>query len=271
MPDIGRVRLPLEQVALRHRQRLPVLVAGEDRTVFLLEHLRTDRLADGLLNFLLARPDVLQVDWRAAGILPERLVEQVDVHPAGQCVGHHQRRRGQVVGSHLGMDPAFKVAVAAQHGSGHQLAGRDALGHRLRQGTGVADAVAHRDRAGHERTRAIHRQVEHRLLARRAPVQDAKGNRWQSLTGLLNAIAFCVVRLRASLQRSKPLPDSDLLEHLNGRRETATLPVQGFELAIFGLWKPVEAIVPLQKRVMREHGRLLLGQFRRRQGACLLE
>ena len=66
---------------------------------------------------------------------------------AGQGVGHHQRRGGQVVGPHLGVDPALEVAVAREHAGHHQVALVDRLGHRLGQRAAVADAggaaVAH--------------------------------------------------------------------------------------------------------------------------------
>jgi hypothetical protein len=48
----------------------------------------------------------------------ERLGGDVDLHRAGERVGDDQRRRGEIVRLHVGVDAAFEVAVARQHGGG---------------------------------------------------------------------------------------------------------------------------------------------------------
>ena len=63
-----------------------------------------------------------RIDLVAGLVLAERLREQVDVHPAGQRVGDDERRRGEVVRLHLGMDPGLEVAVAREHGADDQVA-----------------------------------------------------------------------------------------------------------------------------------------------------
>ena len=52
---------------------------------------------------------------RPSASVPRGSRGQVDVHGAGQGVGHHQRGRGQVVHPHVGVDPALEVAVAREH------------------------------------------------------------------------------------------------------------------------------------------------------------
>jgi hypothetical protein len=47
--------------------------------------------------------------------VPSGSFVEVDVHRAGERVGHHQRRRGEVVGAHVRVDAALEVAVARQH------------------------------------------------------------------------------------------------------------------------------------------------------------
>ena len=139
-PDVGRLGLPGEAVAGRHRQAAPPVVALEDAGVLLAEHLGGDRAEHRLLNLALGRPDVLQVHRPPVGARAERLGGQVDVHRPGQRVGHHQRRRGEVVRAHVLLDAALEVAVAAQHRGNHQALlphlGRDLLGQRA----AVADA-----------------------------------------------------------------------------------------------------------------------------------
>ncbi len=95
---------------------------------------------DGLRNLLLRRPHVLEVDRLAVLARPERLGLEVHVHAAGQGVGDDQRRRGEVIRPHFGMDAPLEVAVAAQHGRHDEAVVGDRLGYRLRQRSAVPDA-----------------------------------------------------------------------------------------------------------------------------------
>jgi hypothetical protein len=65
---------------------------------------------------------------------------KVDVHVARQRIGHNQRRRGEVVGAHIGADPALEVAVARQDRGRDQVALGDGLGNLRLERAGVADA-----------------------------------------------------------------------------------------------------------------------------------
>ena len=69
--------------------------------------------------------------WPSPSV-PSGSLREVDVGRAGERVGHHQRRRGEVVGLHVGVDAALEVAVAGEHGRGHQLAVVDRLATRRR-------------------------------------------------------------------------------------------------------------------------------------------
>src|SRR5436853_602524 len=61
------------------------------------------------------------------------------IEPAGERIGHHQRRRGEIIRAHVGVDAALEVAVAGEHGSGHKIGFVDGLGDFRREGAGVAD------------------------------------------------------------------------------------------------------------------------------------
>ncbi len=63
----------------------------------------------------------------------------IDVDAPGDGICHHQRRGGQVVHAHLGMDPTLEVAVSRQDGHRAQVLLGNRLGDRLRQGTRVTD------------------------------------------------------------------------------------------------------------------------------------
>ena len=73
-------------------------------------------------------------------VLAERLVVEVDVHRPGERVGDAQRRRGEVVHLHVGVDPALEVAVAGQHRDDGQVLGVHDVGDLLGQRPAVADA-----------------------------------------------------------------------------------------------------------------------------------
>ena len=120
--------------------RGPVLVAGEHVGIGALEALGGDGLADRRVDLLRRRPDVLEVDRLAVLAGAQRLGGDVGQHRARQRVGHHQRRRGQVVGLDLGVDATLEVAVAREHRRHHELAVGDRLGDRVRQRAGIADA-----------------------------------------------------------------------------------------------------------------------------------
>ena len=99
-----------------------------------------DRRGDRRLDLGRRRPHVAQEDVRAVGALAERLRLEVDVHPAGERVGDDERRRGEVVRLHLGMDARLEVAVAGEHRARDEVAVGDRGRDLVRQRARVADA-----------------------------------------------------------------------------------------------------------------------------------
>ena len=138
--DVSGVRIPLVEISSGNLKPLPHLVSFFDVGVFLFVHFGLDGLPDSLLDLLLGRPDILQVDRLAVRIVGQRLRSQVDVHTPGQRIRYHQRRRCQVIGLSQRVDPAFEVPVATENCGGDQIAFLDRLGNRLRQWAAVPDA-----------------------------------------------------------------------------------------------------------------------------------
>ena len=99
--------------------------------------------------------------------VPERFVLQVDIHRAGQGVGDHQRRRGQVVRPHVGVDPSLEVAVARKHGDRDQVVFLDRLADGRGQGSRIADAGG----------AAVADQVETKLVEDRCRARRRAGSR----------------------------------------------------------------------------------------------
>ena len=89
---------------------------------------------------LFDRPDVLQKDLLALLVDAERLLDDIDIHRAGERIGDHERRRSEIIGAHVGVDAAFEIAIARQHRRGDQIIVVDRLGILRRQRTGIADA-----------------------------------------------------------------------------------------------------------------------------------
>ena len=140
LAHVGRALVPGEAVSGRHLERVPALVAVEHLAVALVEHVGLHGVLDRRRDLLGLGPDVAQVHRLSVAVLAERLVVEVDVHRPGQRVGDAQRRRGEVVHLHVGIDPPLEVAVARQHRDHGQVLGADDVGDLLGQGTAVADA-----------------------------------------------------------------------------------------------------------------------------------
>ena len=138
--DVGRSGVPGVQLAFRNLDRVPGCVGAKDVAVLFLVHGWFERLCHRRLHLFLARPDLVQVNRIAVAIRADRLGRQVKVYRAGQRIGHHQRRRGQVVGPHRGVDAPLEVAVAAQHRRGDQVFFLDGLRDHLWHRAAVADA-----------------------------------------------------------------------------------------------------------------------------------
>ncbi len=111
---IGRALVPAVGLPALDLDLAPFRIAAEHVAVALLEHRLLHRLAHHLGDLLGRRPDVLEIDGRAVGAGAERLGGEIDRHRAGQRVGHHQRRRGEIVGAHVVIDAALEIAIARQ-------------------------------------------------------------------------------------------------------------------------------------------------------------
>ena len=140
LAHIGGLVVPREQLAFRHVEALPAVVAVEHGGVVLEEHLAAHAAVDHGGDLGIGGPDVLQVHVVAVRVGAERLGLEVEVHRAGERVGDDQRRGDQVVHLDVRADAAFEVAVAGEHGGDGQVVGVDRLGNLGQQRAGVADA-----------------------------------------------------------------------------------------------------------------------------------
>ena len=144
--EIGRVLhvsglfIPIVSQSSLHIDAAPVGIALEDVGVFLGEHLLAQRLANDAVDLATGWPDVLEEDLFALLVHPEGLLHEIGIHRARERIGNDQRRRGEIVGTHVGIDATFEVAVAGEHGGGDEILIVDRLGNLGRERTGIADA-----------------------------------------------------------------------------------------------------------------------------------
>ncbi len=140
LAHVGGLRVPLEGVAGRDRERLPLGVAREDVLVGLGEHVLADGGGHDLVDLGLGGPDVLEEDRVAVLVGAQGVLGDVHLHGAGQGVRDDQRRGRQVVHLDVRVDPALEVAVAGEHRGDREVVLVDRLGDLVRQRAGVADA-----------------------------------------------------------------------------------------------------------------------------------
>jgi hypothetical protein len=81
---------------------------------------------ENLLDFLVGRPDILQIHRIALGVLSQRLRGEIEIHGSAQGIRYHQGRSAQVVLRHIRRDASLEISVAGKHA--RQL---DLVGHRM--------------------------------------------------------------------------------------------------------------------------------------------
>src|SRR2546422_1961700 len=138
--DVGGIFFPGVGFALWHGEAAPALVALKDFAVTLGEHVGGDRLLNRFLDLALRRPDVGKIDGGAVAAFANGILAQIGVDASGKREGDHQRRRHQVIRANLGVDAAFKVAIAGENGGDHQLLLVDGLRYFGGERAGGADA-----------------------------------------------------------------------------------------------------------------------------------
>ena len=121
-------------------QRVPAFVPRVHLRVLGAEHLRLHGGADGLVDLILAGPDVSQEDLVAAVVRPQRLAVQIDVHPARERVRDDEGRRREVVGARIGADAALEVPVPGKDGAGDEIVLADGARYLGRERSAVPDA-----------------------------------------------------------------------------------------------------------------------------------
>ena len=90
--DIRAVGIPPVEISILSGDSVPHHIPLEDVAIPFGEHLRLEGLRDCIRNFLLAWPDLLQIDIIPVRILTDRFLDQIHIDPARNRVSHNQRR-----------------------------------------------------------------------------------------------------------------------------------------------------------------------------------
>ena len=138
--DVRRRFAPLVEFAAGNRNVVPRSIAVPDVSVHFVEHARVDRLVQELADFLLARPDVLEIDRLSLDVLSEWLGGEVEVHRSRKRIRDDEWRRREVVGAHVRVNPAFEVTVPREHRGRNELSLGNGFRDRDRKWAAVTDA-----------------------------------------------------------------------------------------------------------------------------------
>ena len=159
-PDVRRVWIPGEELALGHRQRAPRLVAREHVRVRRAEHLLADRAGDRLAHLVRRRPDVGEED-----VLAVR-ARRRSARSRGRCPCARRARTRRRAAVRRGSSPSPRGG-SAPRSSGSPRARRRRRGRPRRR---RRDLVGQRARVPDARRAAVADGVEAELLeVRREP------------------------------------------------------------------------------------------------------
>ena len=120
LADVGRIGLPLVDVAGRKAEALPTGVALGHCGVFLAEAFARNGALDSGGDLSLCGPDVAEVDGLAGWVVAERVGVEVVADAAGERVGDDERRAHEVVGADVDINSPLEVAIAAEHADGNE-------------------------------------------------------------------------------------------------------------------------------------------------------
>ena len=138
--DVGGIFLPLVKLPGRHVELVPLLVSAKDVGIVGGEGIGVNAALHQPRDFPIIRPDVFQVYRLPVRVGAYRVAAQVDVYVAGQRVGDHQGRRGEIVGPDMAVDAPLEIAVAGEYCGYRQFAFYDGLGDMIGERAAVADA-----------------------------------------------------------------------------------------------------------------------------------
>lgn len=138
--DVGGVIVPRVKFTGGGFESLPHLGSLEDVVVDIDEHLGLDASFSHLLDFIAGRPDVSEENVVSVLILTKGLGLKVMVDGSSKGVGNHKRRRGQVVGTSVGVDSALEVSVSGEDGGSDHVVINDGVLDLIRDISRVTDA-----------------------------------------------------------------------------------------------------------------------------------
>ena len=111
-PNVGGIFFPGVRFTLGHGKAAPALVTVINLAVAPVEHVGRNAFSDRLFDFALRGPEIGKIYKLTVFPFAQGVAAEIEINSASQGKCHHQRRRHQVIGTDLGVDPAFKVSIA---------------------------------------------------------------------------------------------------------------------------------------------------------------
>src|SRR5262249_40026601 len=69
----------------------------------------------------------------------QRLLHKIGIHRARERISNDQRRRGEIIRAHVGVDAPFEIAIAGEHGGSNEILVVYRLGNLWRERPGISD------------------------------------------------------------------------------------------------------------------------------------
>src|SRR5260370_38102894 len=113
--------IPSVSVAFGNRQSAPMRVSLVNLVVSLAEHVGGNRMLDRFVNLALRWPDVGKKHRLAIFTGAERIFPQIHINSPRERERNHQRRRHQVIGADVGLNPPLKIPIPRKYGGNYKV------------------------------------------------------------------------------------------------------------------------------------------------------
>src|SRR6185437_6159730 len=92
------------------------------------------------IHLALSRPDVRKENRLALTVFAQRIFSQINVDSPGQRKSDYQRRRHQIIGANIWINPSLEIAIARKHRGNDEILTLDFFRNLLRQRPRISDA-----------------------------------------------------------------------------------------------------------------------------------
>lgn len=138
--NVSGIFSPGKKFTLGCYQIVPPLISGQSLGVEFSEKFWGHVLSHYFLDFVTGRPNVLQKDGVAFGVLAKGLSLKVNVNGACECICYNKRRRSQIVSTGKRVNSAFEVSVTRKNCRCNEILSVDGVVNFIGKLSGVSNA-----------------------------------------------------------------------------------------------------------------------------------